>query len=113
MVAVAETLKGGTAPAPPATDQCRFFPETQHRACLGFRAFYESHDDALQLFGYPISEEFDLNGLTVQYFERARFEWHPNEDCGNDWHVMLGRVGAESADEAKAANPAAFAPVQP
>ena len=35
------------------------------------------------MFGYPISEEFtevnqaDGRTYTVQYFERNRFEWHP------------------------------------
>ena len=29
-------------------------------------------------FGYPITEEFEEGGYTVQYFERARFEWHPD-----------------------------------
>jgi len=31
----------------------------------------------LAQFGYPITEEFEEGGYTVQYFQRARFEWHP------------------------------------
>ena len=52
------------------------------------------------MFGYPISEEFRErnpdNGreYTVQYFERARFEWHPGE-WPERWDIMLGRIGAQ------------------
>src|SRR5690606_25326754 len=42
------------------------------------------------------SEEFTENGLTVQYFERARFEWHP-EHRGTEFEVLLGRLGADYA----------------
>ncbi|MBX6341852.1 MAG: hypothetical protein IRY97_05290, partial [Thermomicrobiaceae bacterium] len=52
--------------------------------------------ESLALFGYPISEEFrdPQTGLTVQYFERARFEYHPaNPD---PYKVLLGRLGAEA-----------------
>lgn len=55
----------------------------------------------MPIFGYPISnEEKDEHGLTVQWFERARFEWHPGSDPAR-WDVMLGRVGAELADVKK------------
>jgi len=48
--------------------------------------------------GYPISdpigEQSDLNGLiyTVQYFERAVFEWHP-ELKGTPYEVLLTQLG--------------------
>jgi hypothetical protein len=65
--------------APPA--QGRYFPETQHHIDFGFRAFYEAQPDALFVFGFPLSEEFtetcdDNVQRTVQYFERAVFEFH-------------------------------------
>jgi hypothetical protein len=53
--------------------------------------------DALMLFGLPISGEVGVqdDGIqTVQYFERARFEWHPDL-AGTPHEVQLGRVGAE------------------
>ena len=105
--------KGGTVIArPAAVDQPRWFPETQHYVSHGFKAFYESHDDALQLFGYPLSEEFtNGDGLTVQWFERARFEWHPGSKQ-NPWDVLLGRLGAATLNADKGANPTAFAPAE-
>ena len=44
------------------------------------------------MFGYPISGEITENGRTVQYFERARFEWHP-ENKGTPYEVLLGHLG--------------------
>ena len=49
------------------------------------------------LCGYPMSEEFrmileDGREYTVQYFERARLEWHPEHRPPYD--VLLGRLGA-------------------
>lgn len=84
------------ADTPPPTDPARrFFPETGHYLAYGFKAYWESHG-GLRIFGYPISEEFSEGGLTVQYFERARFEWHP-ENHGTPYEVLLGRLGADAA----------------
>jgi hypothetical protein len=70
------------------------FSETGHSLAYGFRAFWYRHG-GLATFGYPISEEFrELNPdtgqiHTVQYFERARFEYHPDH-AGTDFEVQLG-----------------------
>ena len=72
-----------------------FFPETGHSLAYGFKNYWEQNGGLWQ-FGYPISEEFTENGLTVQYFERARFEWRP-ENAGTPWEVLLGRLGADAA----------------
>lgn len=71
---------------------CTFFPETGHRLCYGFRDFWTSHG-ALEILGYPISEEYadPDTGLTVQYFERQRLEWHPENDP--EWQVEGGLLG--------------------
>jgi hypothetical protein len=60
----------------------------------GFRRFWEARG-GVEVFGYPITEEMEEGGITVQYFERARFEWRPDIGKAEDWHVVLGRVGAE------------------
>lgn len=115
-IAEIEQRMGGAKPAAPPSkpddNPCRFYPQTGHTLCLGFRAFYDSYGPkALPTFGYPISQEFQENGLTVQYLERARFELHPDFD-GNPWHVQLGRIAADDAAKAKAANPEPFKPVK-
>ena len=53
------------------------FPETGHSISGQFRSFWESRG-GLMAFGYPISTVFEEDGLTVQYFERARIEDHGN-----------------------------------
>jgi plastocyanin len=70
------------APIRPFTDtpDHRFFAATNHTLNFGFKSFWEQNG-GLALFGYPISEEFLERGTdgvirTVQYFERARFEYH-------------------------------------
>lgn len=74
----------------------REFPETGHSVGGGFLRYWEKHG-GLPVFGYPITGEFEEDGIVVQYFERARLEWHPDDGHGDpdDWHVVRGRVGAE------------------
>ena len=79
------------APKPGA----RFFPETGHNLGGGFLVYWDANG-GLPQFGYPISEEFDERledgkTYTVQYFERARFEWHPENRPPYD--VLLGQFG--------------------
>jgi hypothetical protein len=79
---------------------CTYFPETGHYLCFGFRDWWQRHG-GLTLFGYPISEEFTEGGRTVQCFERARFEWHPEH--APPWNVLLahyGRMALEAREDA-------------
>jgi hypothetical protein len=56
------------------------------------------------VYGYPISEEItevsptDGQLYTVQYFERNRFEHHP-EKAGTPYEVQLGLLGANMLQE--------------
>jgi hypothetical protein len=56
-----------------------------------FRRFWEERG-GLPIFGLPITDELREGGLTVQYFERARFELHP---AAAGPVVLLGHVGRE------------------
>jgi hypothetical protein len=76
----------------------RYFPQTRHRLSHGFRSYWENNG-GLYVFGYPISEEFTEGGRTVQYFERARFEWHP-EHRGTRFEILLGHLGRKAAQDA-------------
>ncbi|MBX6342459.1 MAG: peptidoglycan hydrolase, partial [Thermomicrobiaceae bacterium] len=55
-----------------------------------------SSRESLALFGYPISEEFrdPQTGLTVQYFERAVFEYHPANP--EPYKVLLRLLGTQA-----------------
>ncbi|MDQ2809668.1 MAG: CAP domain-containing protein [Chloroflexota bacterium] len=87
-------------------DNPRLFAETGHTVGGTFRAYWEDHGGLAQQ-GYPISDEFteksDLNGqaYTVQYFERAVFERHPEN--APPYNVLLSQLGRFRYD-AKYAN---------
>ncbi len=72
---------------------CTYYDATGHRLCFGFRDYWNANG-GLAIFGYPISEEFqDSNtGFTVQYFERQRFEYHPENPPA--WQVEGGLLGS-------------------
>lgn len=82
-----------------------FFKETGHWLAYGMKKYWEANGGLWQ-FGYPISEEFqeknpqDGNTYTVQYFERARFEYHP-EHAGTQFEILLGHLGRDYAEEEK------------
>jgi len=82
-------------PAPAAPCAGRRFPETG--ACLGgrFLAYWDAHG-GLARNGYPLDEPFDQrleDGRTyrVQYFERVRLEYHPENLAPDD--ILLGQFG--------------------
>jgi len=86
-----------------------------------FRNFW-LNNGGLAVFGRPLSEQFqevnqaDGNVYWVQYFERQRMEWHPNEPDPR-YRILLGLLGNEYRDAHHQGNPAfnpgAVAPDQP
>jgi hypothetical protein len=70
----------------------KYFDETGHNVQGEFLKFYNANPNALILFGYPITEEFTKDGLTSQYFQRARFEFHPELPEGQ--RVILTALGS-------------------
>jgi hypothetical protein len=89
-----------------------YFPETGHAIAAQFWDYWSGHglqfDDApahsfqesLALFGLPLSEPTMEKSATdggtylTQYYERARFEFHP-ENAGTQYEVLLGLLGRE------------------
>lgn len=84
---------GAIGQRPPASDGSRWFPETGHAIGGAFRAYWEERG-GLPIFGYPLTDELLDDGRTVQYFERAVFQWHP--DNPDPHKVLLRRLGAEA-----------------
>jgi pimeloyl-ACP methyl ester carboxylesterase len=74
----------------------RLFTETGHNVGGKFLTYWQQNGGLAQQ-GYPISDEFtevsDLDGkaYTVQYFERAVFEYHPENAPPYD--VLLSQLG--------------------
>jgi hypothetical protein len=76
---------------PPANDpNCLYFPDTGHSLCLTFRDYY-LQNGGLDRFGYPITEFTIEDGHIVQYFQRARMEWHPEKLP--DQPIQLAQLG--------------------
>ena len=78
-----------------------FFTQTGHNVEPTFAAYWQAHG-GLFVNGYPISEPFnevnsaDGKSYTVQYFERARFELHPEN--APPYNVLLGFLGRQAWD---------------
>ncbi len=92
MVLATALLAAGVASTDSQTarSDCRYFNETGHWVCGEFLEFFNARG-GLEIFGYPLTEAFDdptHAGLHVQYFQRARMEWHPGNLAPYD--VQLG-----------------------
>ncbi|MGI8589199.1 MAG: glycosyl hydrolase family 18 protein [Chloroflexia bacterium] len=80
----------------PDTPTKIYFAQTGHSLGGGFLEYWRAHGGLTQ-FGYPISEEMSERSLTdgqvyrVQYFQRARLEWHPQLRSPNS--IQLGLLG--------------------
>lgn len=115
---------------PPSAPQegCRYFPETRHNLCGSFLAAWraggleldgrtgKSELENLALFGMPISDArteqlADGRTYTVQWFERVRFELHPDNPPPNN--VLLGLLGSELQGLGGEAVPASVARYEP
>ena len=75
------------------------FTETGKRLGGEFLAYWQQNGGLAQQ-GYPISDEFqersNTDGQTykVQYFERAVFEWHPENQA--PYNVLLSLLGSDT-----------------
>ena len=81
-------------PASPDTSQT-WFPQTGHNVPSDFYTYWSSNGGLAQ-FGLPLSEAFqqrleDNKTYRVQYFERARFEYHPEQQA--PYMIQLGQFG--------------------
>jgi hypothetical protein len=115
---IADLLPSAPRPDPGPTESYqRYFPETGHYLSWGFRGYWDGNG-GLPVFGYPLTEEYlernaDTGELyTVQYLERQRFEWYP-ENAGSPYAVLLGRLGAEDAAARGLLDDPAFQPADP
>jgi hypothetical protein len=91
-------------------DLCFFAKQTGHATCSEFFLYFRNHGlefdgkkgfseaESIALFGLPITEAAQETGsdgryYLTQWFERARFEYHPDQPA--PYKVLLGRLGAE------------------
>jgi hypothetical protein len=70
----------------------RYYDETGH-SIRG--PFLEHFDDngGLEVFGYPITDEFIEDGVLVQYFQHLKIEWRPENPSGSQ--VQFADIGRQ------------------
>jgi len=107
-------------PKSAGAEGCRSFTETGHAVCGRFWQVWRTYglemdgrvgfteSESLALFGLPLSGVIterlsDGNEYQVQWFERARFEYHPQNSAPYD--VLLGLLGNEVRDHVPAKAP--------
>lgn len=76
------------------TEDQQYFPETGHFVQGEFLDFYLRIKNADQIFGYPLTEQFNDpdTGRLVQYFQRVRFELYPDNATAGS-RVQLSPLG--------------------
>lgn len=88
---------GASGQVPNTTEGSQAFPQTGKRTGGVFLDYWQKHGGLAQQ-GLPLSDEFietsSLDGkqYKVQYFERAVFEYHP-ENTGTSYEVLLSQLG--------------------
>jgi hypothetical protein len=86
-------------PPEPCGTGCTLFRETNHTMRGEFRTYWAAHG-GLAVFGYPLTEAYeeisavDGRRYLVQYYERNRFELHPEAQVR--YRVLLGLLGREA-----------------
>jgi hypothetical protein len=93
----------------PKQEGVRWFAPTGHTLRGAFLDYWTRYG-GLEQFGYPLTEEFyepvgeDNKQYRVQYFERNRFEHHP-ENAGTPYEVLLGTLGRDFRQQDPPAQP--------
>ncbi len=83
----------------PKQEGVSWYAPTGHTLRGAFLDYWNRYDGLAQ-FGYPLTEEFyeevgaDHKQYQVQYFERNRFEYHP-ENKDTQYAVLLGALGLD------------------
>ena len=89
---------GQALPLPANFPSCRKFPETGTEVCYKFLEFFMANG-GVPVLGYPISNFEIQDNLIVQSFQKARMEWHPENEPGQ--RVTLTNLGRKYFDFVK------------
>ena len=96
LIAIAFSLLPQSVAAQSGTGpQAVYFPLSGHHLDnqYGFLDYWRANGQVLR-FGYPITGVIEEDGRPVQYFERARMEYHA-ENEGTRYSVLLGLLSRE------------------
>jgi uncharacterized protein YkwD len=92
VTSVHSVAASGTFASLGAPAESLYFPATGKTVAGDFLRTYQRY--GLESIGYPISAEVMERGFKVQYFERARMEYHPEYAAAGNT-VLLTRLGVE------------------
>lgn len=81
---------GGESPARIETEPVHFFTETGHTVRGDFWRFFKQYG-GVESLGHPLTEQISVDGWTVQYFEKGRLEYHPEN--GPAYRITVGWLG--------------------
>jgi hypothetical protein len=115
-----------TFPTSASTPGCVYFAQTRHNVCGEILSYWKAHGlnidgkaqvtdaESLALFGLPLSplqteRMADGKEYQVQWFERARFELHPENVA--PYTVQLGLLGNELGVPSASPEPTVTQPV--
>lgn len=108
IMAVLLMVSGLSARMPQQEDGV-FFEDAGYWVRGDFYQFYSAAPEPDRLFGNPISDPLPdpiRPGITVQYFERARFDLDPTRPSGQ--RIRLGDLGHNLRDESNPGEPVDF-----
>lgn len=71
-----------------------FFTQTNQYLTLGFLDLWRTLGNGMFVCGFPLTQELNEDGLTVQYFENVRMEWRPG------MQPRFGAVGRQYVEQA-------------
>jgi hypothetical protein len=74
----------------PSPNETRYFSETDQLVQDDFLRFFDAYG-GVESFGLPLTGEMVIDGWRVQYFERARLEYHPENEAA--YRVTAGWLG--------------------
>jgi len=73
------------------SDQVRYIEATQHTIRYGFLAYWEQSGGEAFL-GNPLTEEYIIDGITYQVFERGQLAWENGKEA---WMMPVGQILAD------------------
>jgi len=77
-------------PLTPSPTETHYFPETGQTVQGDFLRFFDMYG-GVESFGLPLTEEIVVDGWRVQYFSKARLEYHPENEPA--YRVTAGWLG--------------------
>lgn len=87
-------LAASWGPVRAQTPDIQYFNESGHNVQGEFLQFYNAAPNPMLVYGYPITEQMtSRDGKTVQYFQRARFEYDASMPEGQ--RVRASSLGSE------------------